>query len=338
MNESEELPTDVKEWLDAVRLRLTLDGVARPVVDDILGQARALVADSGESPTDLFGPPREWATEQIAERRRDGLPTAVADPATSWRDVPVMGMYAAAGVSLVVLLHSLINREWRLEYDLGLLAFPVVMGLVTLTVLTVWEKTLARRSRLVAVAAGGGVVAGGVGILGPLLWLGRDQVIATASLWYVVLLALACALLGKLFDSVLPEGTPRGWRTPRTDAEWLGVLAGVLRLRADMPEDRVRRIVADAQAHCAETGASLQEEFGRPEDYAAQFARDEITRARRKAWAFTALTGLGLVLVVLLDMSWSAVLLTLLWGVYAGREWRRVALSPRSPSTTASPG
>lgn len=340
MNESEELPADVEDWLDDARWRLALKDVARPVVDDLLAEARVLIAESGESPTELFGPPEEWAVEQIAERRRDGFPTTVPDPAASWRDVPVLGMYAAAGISLVVLLHSLVNREWQLEYDLGLLAFPVVAGLVTMTVLTVWEKTLSRRSLPVAVAAGAGVVAGGVAVLGLLVWLGRDQLSATASLWYVVLLTLALGLLGKFFDSVLPEQVTSGWRVPHTDAEWLGVLAGVLRLRADMPEDRVRRIVAEAQSHCSEAGSTLQEEFGRPEDYAAQFPQDEITRTRRKAWAYTALTGLGGILVVLLDMSWSSVLLTLLWGVSAVREWRKLRslLSPRPPSTTASHG
>ncbi|WP_110240262.1 hypothetical protein [Nocardioides gilvus] len=342
MNESDELAEDAEDWLDDARWRLALKDVARPVVDDILAEARVLIAETGEPPTELFGPPEEWADEQIAERRRDGLPLVVPDPAASWRDVPVLGMYAAAGTGVVVLLHSLFNREWQLEYDLGLLGFPVVMGLVTMTVLTVWEKTLSRRSLAVAVAAGTGVVAGGVALLGLLVWLGRDHLIATASPWYVVLLVLACALLGRLFDSLLPEDAPRAWITPRTDDEWLAVLAGVLRLRADMPEERVRTIVAEAQAHCAEAGSTLQEEFGRPEDYAAQFPPDEIASTRRKAWAYTAISGLAVILV-LIGSKWVGAILMLLWGARAVREWRRLrrqtsAVSPRPPSAAASRG
>lgn len=343
MNESDELAESVEDWLDDAESQLALANVARPVVDDILESARVLITQTGERPTELFGPPEEWAEEQIAERRRDGLPLVVPDPAASWRDVPVLGMYAAAGMGLIVLLHSLFSREGQLEYDLGLLGFPVVMGLVTMTVLTVWEKTLSRRSLVVAVAAGVGVVAAGVAVLGLLAWLGRDHVIATASPWYVVLLVLACALLGRLFDSVLPEGAPRAWVTPRTDGEWLAVLAGVLRLRADMPEERVRTIVAEAQAHCAEAGSTLQDEFGRPEDYAAQFPPDEVASTRRKAWAYTAMTGLAVVLILLIEHKWMGAVLLVLWGVRAISEWRRLGrsvqgLNPRPPSTTASHG
>ena len=66
------------------------------------------------------------------------------------------------------------------------------------------------------------------------------------------------------------------------------MLAGVLRLRADMPEHRVRDILDEARAHGVETGAPLHEEFGRPEDYASRFAPDPVTGLRRKALGFTA--------------------------------------------------
>lgn len=182
--------------------------------------------------------------------------------------------------------------------------------------------------------------AGGTVLVALVIWLGRDHLVATASTWYLGLLMMACVLMGRLFDSVLPEDPPRTWGTPRTDAEWLGVSAGVLRLRADMTEERVRTIVAEAQSHCAEADSTLQEEFGRPEDYAAQFPKDEINRLRRNAWAYTALTGLGAILAVLFVTGWSGVLLTLLWGVRAVGEWKklRAALSPRPPSATASHG
>lgn len=323
MNDAHERSSEVAHWLDDARLRLARANVAPPVMDEVLERARVLVAETGESPDDLFGPPSEWADEQVAERRSDGLPLAVPDPAASWRDVPVMGMYSAATIAAVVLVVSAIKGEWQLDYDLGFIGFPVLMGLVTVTALTVWEKTLSRRSLVVAAAAGGAVLTGGVALLGLLIWWGHGHVVATSGTWRLGLLVLAWALLGRLFDSVLPQKPPRAWGTPRTDDEWLGVLAGVLRLRADMPETRVRTIVAEARAHATEAGSSLQEEFGRPEDYASQFPADEVNRTRRKAWGYTALAGLGVILAVPPNSRWSGVVLAVGWGACAVWEWRR---------------
>lgn len=328
MNEADQRSADVEHWLDSARLRLAVANVASPVRDEMLERARLLVDQTGESPTGLFGPPGEWVEEQIAERRSQGLPCVAPDPSASWRDVPVMGMYVAAGLGAVLLALALIKRGGELDYDLlGLVGFPVVGGLTVMTALTAWEKTLSRRPVGVAVAVGGAVVLGGALGLALLFGWGRDHPTAEASAWHLGLLVLACALGGKVLDRLLPEQEPRTWRTPRADDEWLGVLAGVLRLRADMPESRVHTIVAEAQAHAVEAGSTLQEEFGRPEDYASQFPVDKTNRARRKAWLYTALAALAAITALPPGSSWSAVLLTLLWGALATREWRRLRRS-----------
>jgi len=327
MSETDERSADVKRWLDEARVGLVLAHVATPVRDEILEQARDLVAQTGETPAELFGPPRAWVEEQLAERRSQGQPSVAPEPSASWRDVPVMGMYLAAALAAVFLLVALVEEGWDLDYDLGILVFPVVGGLLMTTALTVWEKTLSHRPLGVAVAAGGTVMVGGSLLLALLIGWIREHPVAEGGAWQLVLLVLACAVAGQVLDRLLPAEKSAPWRAPRDDDEWLGVLAGVLRLRADMPEPRVSTIVAEARAHALEAGSTLQAEFGRPEDYAAQFPRDAKNRTRRKAWFFSALAAIAAFTALPPDGSWSAALLALGWAALAAWEWRQVRRS-----------
>ena len=65
-------------------------------------------------------------------------------------------------------------------------------------------------------------------------------------------------------------------------------LAGVLRLRKDLPDARVAEIVRDARVRGAAAGRPLAEELGSPESYAAGFQKDRVAAPRRRAWAVTA--------------------------------------------------
>ncbi|WP_104105131.1 hypothetical protein [Nocardioides sp. 616] len=332
MNETEAFLAEGERWLDDASFQLEIAQVAAPVREELIERARSLIAETGESPTKLFGWPREWAEEQIAERRSQGLPAAVPDPSASWRDVPVLGMYLASAFAVVFLLVALVEEGWGLDYDLRLLGFPVAGGVMVMTALTVWEKTLSRRPFGAAAAAGAGILICGSLLVGLLVTWISEHPGPQAGAWHLGLLVLACALAGKVLDTLLPEKKPPAWRTPRDDEEWLGVLAGVLRLRADMPEQRVRTIVAEAQGHAVEAGSTLQEEFGRPEDYAAQFPTDQTNRTRRAAWGYSAMAALWTFLALPPDGSWRQGILALLWACLAAWEWRQVRRAAAPPA------
>ncbi len=238
--------------------------------------------------------------------------------------MPVLGLYLATALALVLLVVGLVQDGWDVESDLGLLALPVLGGLLVTTALATWEKTLARRPVGVAVAAGGGVLLGGSLLTGLLLMWSSEQPWPQAGAWHLVGLVLACALVGKGLDRVLPAQQRPTWRAPRDDDEWLAALAGVLRLRADVPEERVRSILAEARAHASEAGSTLAAEFGRPEDYASAFPVDHSSGIRLRAWGLSAMTALSTFLAVPPDGSWAWALMTALWGSLAVREWRRL--------------
>ncbi|MCV7595092.1 hypothetical protein M3B39_006770 [Micrococcus luteus] len=88
-----------------------------------------------------------------------------------------------------------------------------------------------------------------------------------------------------------PGGPPARAGAPAAldDDAWARRLAGVLRLRKDLPDARVAEIVRDARARGAAAGRPLAEELGSPEAYAAGFRKDRVAAPRRRAWAVTAL-------------------------------------------------
>lgn len=319
-----------QEWLDAARWQLARAGAARPVVDELVDRALALAASSGEPAAELFGAPDAWATAQLDERRRDGLPVQEADPASRWRDVAVLGLALATMAAVAVLAVSVLRREWQVEYSVALLSLPLLLGLLPAVVHTTWEKTLARRSLVAALAAGGAVTAAGIALATWVVLSSRDVVLATASVWWWVAYAAACAALSGLASRVLPDDSAPAWTAPRDDEEWLGVLAGALRLRAGFSETRVRDVVAEARAHATESGSTLQEEFGRPEDYAAQFSGDTTRRTRLRAWGFTAIAVVSGVTAAPPDVSWTGVVLLVGWTAMAVREWVVLARARRT--------
>ncbi len=116
---------------------------------------------------------------------------------------------------------------------------------------------------------------------------------------------------------------PRRTAAPDAPAEvrWSVELTEILRTRYAMSAARVRDLVAEAHLHAAESGTTVQEEFGTPEEYAARFAPD---RARRSRLTLAVLAGL-LVLsgAFLVDgFSWTNAAMTGLLSCLLASEYR----------------
>lgn len=327
----------VDSWLDSARIHLEEVHVAPPVVQELLAGARALAEETGERPQELFGTPRSWAQEQVAVRRDDGLPLAAPVPGARWRDVVVHGLYFAALFAASFLLIALLRRDSGRDFNMvAVLGFPVVVGIVVAAIRTAWSKTLARRPIGVAIALCGGIATTGILAIVLLFWVGHAHVTTTTGPWALGLLALGCVLATRILDTLVPRRPTRKHPEPRDDDEWLTVLAGVLRLRAEMSEGRIRTIAAEARAHAVETGSTLQEEFGRPEDYASTFAPDRVNRSRRMVWVYSALAVLAAIGAMPPDVDWWYVGFTLMWIAFAAHEWSLVRQATRPPGETDS--
>ncbi len=145
-----------RRWRDTVAFELRLRGASGATIGDVLAEAQAHCAESGESPEEAFGPAEEYAAavplsddeqpESAPELTRAALPAlvglagmmlafATADAwqtdqptAVSWGVVLGVVMILAVSVALVRWLHLVAARTWVLAVLVGLAAsvFTVV--------------------------------------------------------------------------------------------------------------------------------------------------------------------------------------------------------------------
>lgn len=276
---------------------LVVDGVSTPAARRHLRRAVEAVEKSGEGPDELFGTPVEFAAQMRADAAEAGEPIVDSTPDVSWRDVPVVGFTVAAVISVLFFVVWLVRDGLTTDYSWGLLLAPALMSLVGVGAMALWERLLPRVSRLVAVLAAGAAF---VVVVGGLAWWlvtgGGTETLFTGSTFWLLALAPVHAALAWLANRVLPDERPAASAPPAhlDDDAWARELAGTLRLRMQLTDARIREIVREAQAHAAEAGRPLAEEFGTPAGYAARFAKDDVAGKRRLAWFFTALAGLVL--------------------------------------------
>ncbi|MBE1539703.1 hypothetical protein [Micrococcus yunnanensis] len=217
------------------------------------------------------------------------------DPATpdaTWRDVPVVGFTVAAGIAVLFCLVWLLRDGLTTDYTWGLLLAPVLMGVAGVAVMVLWERLLVRVPRLAATLVAGGALLAFVLVLA--WWLvevNAQTHLFTGSTFWLLAVAPVCAGLAWLAHRLLPAARRPVGEPPAAldDDAWARRLAGVLRLRKDLPDARVAEIVRDARARGAAAGRPLAEELGSPESYAAGVQKDRVIAPRRRAWAVTAL-------------------------------------------------
>ncbi|RNM11964.1 hypothetical protein SAMN04487849_11360 [Micrococcus luteus] len=213
------------------------------------------------------------------------------DPATpdaTWRDVPVLGFTVAAGNAVLFCLVWLLRDGLTTDYTWGLLLAPVLMGLAGVAVMALWERLLVRVPRLAATLVAGGALLAFVLVLA--WWLvevNAQTRLFTGSTFWLLAVAPVCAGLAWLAHRLLPAARRPVEEPPAAldDDAWARRLAGVLRLRKDLPDARVAEIVRDARARGAAAGRPLAEELGSPESYAAGVQKDRVAAPRRRAWA-----------------------------------------------------
>lgn len=315
-----------RDWALEALMVMTMRDLAPPAVEESLAEARALVRSTGESPEELFGPPRAWVEDQVALRREEGRVVASAEPDTRWRDVPVLASVVAALLSLVLCVLMAVRGEWHIDLTAGVLALPLVSGLTVMTALTTFETVLTRRPFWLAALLGLVVGAVGVGALTAAFMLGNPHPVGRVHVTVLLATAVGYAVLAAVLERLLPAARPRVPAARLTDEEWSRRLAGVLRLRAFLPEERVRVIIAEAQDHAAQAGTGLAAEFGRPEDYAARYLPDVATRSRRRLWLSLALLPVAALAGFGDGFTWWGLALVVVaaWLVLDNwRDWRR---------------
>lgn len=326
-----------RRWAEEALARFLMDDVREDVMVRELAEAAAVVEGSGTRPDKLFGPPADWARSRRDELAGEGQVVLETEPPLTWRSVPSNALIISALFSIPFALVFAVRDGLTVDFSWAHLLVPLVLGSLMAVVVTLWSRTIVRRTFRVSVAIVVGavlVLATGAGFLLPTL---ADLHLFTGSVaWHLAIVAgyLALGVLGflllptdetaKEFEQQIPD-----------DGTWALVLGGTLRGRLGYSDERARQVVEEARAHAAASGSSLSEEFGTPQEYAARFQPDTRRRDRLYAVLLTLVAAywMGMLgfkwLAPQESVEWWRIFGAVLFPVLAGWQWR-LALRPRT--------
>lgn len=314
-------------WAHRVAFTMLLDDVAETRAVEALDEVASQVEASGEGPRELFGDPDHWVAERRARWREAGKEHVVR-PRPSPLDLLGESLFAVAIISGLFLVYLLVTWSWGEPVSLGMLLFPVVIGLLGRVVQLVYTEARVSRSQSLGVLAAVGTTAVGVAATFGVIVLTRDTTLGGPGALWLLGLAVVCAGLGLVLAMLVRERPARPASAPQDPEEWFDALARALREREDVSDARVKEIVAESREHAHQAGTLPQDEFGSPGAYAARFPGSRRLTARRKAWFATALAGLVLVYDIASLADGTPSIWGLLWlvlmVVLAVVEWRAV--------------
>jgi hypothetical protein len=306
-------------WAFSVSWKLMMNDVEVEQVREGLEEALALVRETQESPEDLFGDPKEHASELYRRWKSEGrLRLTHGEKIVAARSIPASSLHAGAWFALALALLELVDGD---DLPATFLALPVGLGFAAVGGLALWERASRRWATPVAVA----VMAAATLVLALVVasvLQSTDASLGSAMPWILVGEAVVLWFLGRCFTVLATAKAVVAARDGLDDEQWVERFSGILRGPGWTPEARVREIVAEARSHAAETGRTLAEEFGTPEHYASQFGMDRARRSRLTIALLALLIGLNVALQ-LDGWSWTGIAAVLLLAWMTWREYRR---------------
>ena len=308
-----------KFWAFAVGWRLCMKHVEIDLVREGLEEVLAMVRETQEGPEDLFGTPDEYAPELYERWKSEGRlsPSHVAVP--SARSIPASSLRAGGWIALVMFVLTLFDAEGP---TIGILLAPVALGFGSVGGIALWEWASRRwATPLAGAATATAALVFGAGFAA--LLTTSETSLGRATPWLLLVEAVVLTFVGRAsLGLITAKETYAVMKDGQDDELWVKRFSGIMRGPGWTRESRVRQMVAEARSHAAESGRTLAEEFGPPEQYATQLGVDTERRIRLRI-AFVSLLTL-LVAVQLVDgWSWTtiAMLVLLAWKIWA--DWRK---------------
>ncbi|MFT3942740.1 MAG: hypothetical protein QM705_02790 [Ancrocorticia sp.] len=321
-----------QEWARRAAGRFALDGVQVALAHDALTSIVPILIESQEPAAELFGEPRAWARECQESWRADGIPALEPPQQVSVRSIAHDTFFGASVFAVLSTIVLIVDDGWIVDITWSFVLIPLILALPIVLTRALWNRlgNSSRGLQIAAVAifmAACAVGAAGAIDLGkePILW---EQSSAFWMLAVATLYGLAATVVGRIWPAdvvVDPDVT--------SDDEWLTLLKTHLRAREDRSETSIRTIAQEAARHAAESGHSLQQEFGSPASYAARFAPDMAAHNRRSAWIWTVFAAVPMALAVIhgFNNGWAwdgEITRHMVWAtisaIMAADGWRRV--------------
>lgn len=316
-------------WAHGVSMSLLLRQVAEQQVREGLEEALDVVRETQEPAEDLFGMPREHADSLYARWLEDGRLHLSSAADLTWREVPSSGLAFSAFFAVLFPAVQLFRGKTTMTWTLGAVLIVVGMGIAVVAGATAKETLTKRHGFVAGLVGAGATVALSATVLALALaneWL-RQRPLGTAGTWWYLVVAAACALGSTAWRRLVVDAGPGPSAAPSPappmDAdEWSRELAAILRVRHSKSDAQVSTILAEAHAHAAASGRTVQEEFGTPEEYAARFGPDLLRRSRLKIAFYLFIAVLWLVPLAW-GFSWLHLGGASCWVLLALREYRR---------------
>lgn len=348
-------PADVL-WARRAIMTLALHDVQIDVADTAVRDVADLVAESRESPEELFGPADSWARRRVAEMRGEGLPVFEDPLRMGPRQTAVLtlcGAAALSGMFVVSNVFALLPGRGVSELTLGYGLAPLLISAAIALLITVYTRAVRRFSfGVTAVLCAGALALCSTSIA--LIIMPLAEIGPRANGWWAALLvpfyALLCWFLMQLWPAASSPAAPASPVTVAQilaagdlpDDEWLERAQAALRARGDLTERRIRVTLREAREHAQDEGKTLIAEFSSPEGYAQSLPRDPRVKPRRMTLLYGMLTlvwaALGISTAVTDDgQPWRLVIfaiLVLLCGwttVSHARTWRSAAMPEGRP-------
>lgn len=313
---------DDQQWVSRASIALIMDGhaatdAAAGALEEQVELLETAGPESSESASDLLGPAKEWADEQVASWKETGADTFDESPTFTWRSGLIAVPGAAVLFTLLLGVSQLLHGDLSTTWSPGLVLMPLVLGALVIAAIAIYDA-LKRHTSFAMTAIGTGLfviamAAASAGLFGAL-----SAPKQPASLAWILPLAGAYLLSAVLLARTLPRGassakagmgpgagasTAHAASDPSpaagpdgaaADDAWEAACRRTARIRDDLSDTQVEQALAEARAHAREAGTSLAAQFGNPEAYARALPGDARVPRRR----MVALVGVQLLGVI----------------------------------------
>lgn len=283
IEEASDNPAD-KDWVQTAFATLATNGVKAVTSESAINGVIRQVAETGQSTTDLYGTPEEWAAEKITTWREKGTQAFSEDEPLTLRTGIIAGFFGSAAFSLFFWVVSVLPSDRPSSQPVAFYLLPAFLGFAVMFSTALFQRLRSKLGFTSGVAVSALIVlvlACGVAFL--LFW-SYEVVTATFPAWFHLPVAAGSALLGGLAALVLPKGSTHvmegtdNYSQPET---WLARFKQELWKRGDISDARVREEVSRVKEHARESGSSYLEEFGHPVAYARSLSEQKKVKPYR---------------------------------------------------------
>lgn len=284
IEEASKSPAD-KDWVQTAFATLATNGVKAVTSESAINRVIRQVAETGESATDLYGSPQEWAAEKINTWREKGTQAFSEDEPWALKEVIVAGFLTGAFFSILFWVVSILPSDRPSSQPLGFYLLPGALGMLFLAQLVTFQRSRKKFGFTAAVFLTALIILAGSAAIGIGLFASYEIFTQRLPSWTHLVAALGFSVLGTAAGFLLPSPPQITGLDEEEDYQddetWLARFKQELRGRGDISDARVREEVSRVKEHTQDSGSSYLEEFGHPVAYARSLSEQKKVKPYR---------------------------------------------------------